>query len=180
MKAKRILAAVATSLIGSTALAGGPMPAAAPNEPIALSNGFYIEGYFGYGYVDADSGSSRTSSVAGGGAIGYKANDNWGMDGGYTQMPHANVSTNYVYVTAKYMFPLTQKWSIFAKIGPAYVHGSKDPRRSASDGLALFAGAGGIYTISPRIGIVAQTAITTSNDNVPFTFNVTGGLDYFF
>ena len=159
------------------ALAGSTVPATVPN---ALSNGFYVEPYLGYGYVDVLANSSRDDGLAGGFAFGYKATDNWAVDIGYTQLPNANVTTYYFYLSLKYILPLTAKWDLFAKMGPGYTHGAENPALSSDSGFTFFAGLGTTYWFRQNIGFVIQSALTTSRDNIPLTFDLTGGLTYFF
>ena len=174
---KQIVILGALLLVSINTLAAGAVPAAVPNE---LSNGLYVEPYLGYGYVDVFNHAPRDDGLAGGIALGYKVTDNWAVDMGYTQLPHANVASYYFYWSLKYILPLTAKWDFFAKAGPAYTRGSENPALSADDGFTFFAGIGTTYWFRQNIGFVIQSALTTSRDNIPLTFDLTGGLDYFF
>lgn len=177
MKIKPILFAATALLTCNAALAGGFAPQATPTS---LSNGFYAEPYFGYGYVNALHNAVRRNGISGGLAVGYKLNDNWAMDSGYTQLPHANVSTYYFYASLKFIFPINSGWDVFAKLGPAYARGSRDRTLNAADEMVLFTGAGATFWINQNVGFVFQGAFTTKSSNMPATFNLTGGLNYFF
>ena len=87
---KRTLTLSAALFASSTALAGSPNDM--QSIPESSSNGFYVEPYLGYGHVASMNNSFRKNGLSGGFALGYKATENWAVDGGYTQLPHSNVS----------------------------------------------------------------------------------------
>jgi hypothetical protein len=163
-----------TALAASTILATSTLALALTLPPTV---GPYLEGDFGYGHVST---LKSHNGVTGGIGLGYKFTQHWAIDGGFTAFSKANVATHYFYGAVKGIYSLENGWNLFGKIGPAYVNGSRHVRDSSSDEMALYLGVGASLWLRSNTGIILQTVMTTEHSNVPATYALTVGINYFF
>lgn len=206
MKKIIVSAVSAAALLGTSfAFAGGPDMAAAPAPADNDVAGFYVNGNVGYGHVDVDISDIdlpgvkiERNSFAWSANVGYQFNKYIAVEGGYMMLPYIKVSadgdsiklhTNAGVLVAKGMYPISDKFDVFAKAGIAYLShsvsvsaGASSASVSANDGtVEPVAGLGVDYNITPKVAVTAQ-AITTikTDDNFPATYTGLVGLSYKF
>ncbi len=178
---KRIAPLVLLGALGlcfsATASAGGPYvaPSAMP-----LSNGFYGEANFGYGFTDSTS-RRRDSGIAGGFALGYKFLPYLAVDVGYTQTPRVFVSSYFIHGAVKGILPLGDgSWDVFAKAGAAYARGQRIANVEPHTAGVFYYGLGFTHWFQQDFGVILQGTGTLRNGNVPAMYTGTVGLTYFF
>jgi len=175
MKAIKLM----SSFILSTTLALG-ISTSASAAVMSLSNGLYGEANVGYGNVTTT--ANRNNGFAGSVMLGYKFNEYFAIDGGYTILPKGHVSTHYPSLALKGIWPLGNgDWDFFAKGGVAAVRGQKNSTLAADTNAAFYYGAGFTYWFQQDFGLVIQgTGTMATTNNIPQTYTITTGLTYFF
>lgn len=197
MKKTLCVLATASAFAATAAIAGGPGPMAPP-APMSVA-GVYINANAGYGSwgINAPSDVDHSGFMFGAN-LGYQFNEYFAVEAGYMYLPEVKGTTtifgntfnvqidNYAIVAAlKAMYPFTPEWSIFAKLGTAYTHGSVSVNGSGS--LAdqsqwnFYAAAGVEYSFNPNVSVNVQAVvIPTGNDYLETYWGGMAGVTYKF
>lgn len=135
--------------------------------------GAYIEGNIGTLYSSFslfDDEYTKFGSVGLNTNLGYQFNRYLAAEAGYTS--YGSNSLNNVDVAAKFILPVTNDFSLSAKIGPAYIFKSGDSE------FVPLAGIGAAYSITQSMDINVQ-AQGISNGFFSIGL-ISGGLTYHF
>lgn len=148
IKQHLIVAATLLALSGVTSVAS------------AASNGLYAGGSLGYGDIDNSAGhlipftsDAWVDGMAGRLFAGYQFNKYLALEGGYSFQENGFLKAttqNSGDLEAKGMWPITERFNIFGKLGGAYV--SQDQQGGGtSDGVRPLYGVGLGYDLTPKM-----------------------------
>lgn len=168
--------------------------------------GFYVGGQIGWGntgYNTAGSfhqaeiksvGRVKDSGLAGRAFLGYQVNENWASEFGYTQfsrtrfydvngiLNHDGNINEYAFdAVAKGIFPLCHCFSVFAKLGVAYIKANASEGFCNDSEFNPVLGAGIGYDLTPHIPVgVSYTRIQRVGGSIPSTNLATFDIAYNF
>lgn len=163
----------------------------------ATNVGTYVGVNAGYGKVNQsvqNSSKNKKNGFAYGIDAGYMFNQYIGVEVGATKFANARFDggmkqeNNYVVdLAAKGVYPITQEFNVFGKLGGAYVHTKFDNNGLAVTGngthsaIRPFVAAGVGYDITSNVAVDFQVSTTTKSGNtVPAMMNATFGATYTF
>ncbi len=216
---KVILSVISVAALAlSTAGMAAPMNSmVASSDDMNNPAGFYITGNAGYGKADVKSftlmgapiGSvSRKSGFTWNAGAGYRFDKYLAVEAGYMQLPEIKGSSpavgflpkfsyqvhpSAVYLVAKGIYPVNEKFDLFAKGGAAYVVKSKvtvsapgagkvklGETASSSHPIVPLVGLGADYYLNSNLAVTVQGLATIKAGGFPTTYQGTVGLTYKF
>lgn len=136
-------------------------------------HGAYVEGNVGTLYSSFSffgENYTQFGSVGANANLGYHFNKYFAAEAGYTN--YGANALNNIDVAARFSLPLTNDFSLFAKIGPAYVFKNSDRT------LVPFAGIGASYSLTQQLD--ANVQVQSISDGFFSLGLLSGGLTYHF
>ena len=193
-----LIAAGATSIAMTSALAGGP-DVAPPPAPMASDTGVYLTGNVGYARVNWRGVFGPKFSRRGKGGfaygfdLGYQWNQYLAAELGWFYLPKVRVSAGgqikswFAYLAAKLMAPVGDNFNVFLKGGVAYRR-IRLPSGRANVWRPLFGG-GFMYTFNQSwmfnvqylyVGAGSRALVSGAFFQTPAAHVFTAGLGYMF